>query len=301
MPTAFTRMGAGRVIKASSRPLMGMRKDLINILCCPLCRGPLALRAFKSVGDEVLRGLLACRRCGQEYPIIGGIPDLLPPVLLYGEDLRWMEEYDRMARGYYLLFHVVLPALSLWAEVRTRAKWVSKLGLRPGQKVLDVGTGTGRNLPFLRELVGPEGLVVGMDISRSMLYYAVRLARAKGWRNVELQRANAAYLPYKDGVFDAVIHVGGINTFEEKARALSEMMRVAKPGARIVVVDEGLKPKMRKTFLGRFLLRTNILYASFPPVDELPDDAKGVKVSWGLLPSRLLPLWPYYVMEFRKP
>jgi len=277
-----------------------MREDLVDILCCPLCRGPLALKAFRSVGGDVLRGLLTCGRCGQAYPIIGGIPDFLPPPLLYGEDLRWMEEYDRMARGYYLLFHAFLPAVTLGAEPRARARWASRLGLRPGDKVLDVGTGTGRNLPFLRELVGPEGLVVGMDISRSMLYYAVRTARAEGWANVELQRANAAYLPYRDAVFDAVIHVGGINTFEEKARALSEMVRVAKPGARVVIVDEGLEPRMRKKLLGRLLLRTNVLYASYPPVEELPDGAGGIRVEWGLMPSRFFPIWPYYIMEFRR-
>ncbi len=274
---------------------------MLDLLCCPMCQGQLDLRVMRSRGPEVLSGLLACRRCGQAYPIIGGVPDLLPPALAYGEDVRWMEEYDRMAKGYYMLMHVVLPVLSLWREPAARSEWAARLDLRPGDRVLDVGTGTGRNLPFLRRLVGPNGLVVGMDMSRGMLYYAARAARAKGWSNVELQRANAAFLPYKDGVFDAVIHVGGINTFEEKARALSEMMRVARPGAKIVVVDEGLEPKMRRSPVGRFLLRTNVLYASLPPVDEVPDEAEEVRVSWGLLPFRFFPVWPYYVLEFRRP
>ena len=278
-----------------------MRKEMLDLLCCPVCHCQLNLRVVRFRGPEVLSGFLTCRRCGQVYPIIGGVPDLLPPALAYGEDARWMEEYDRMAKGYYMLMHVVLPVLSLWGEPAARSEWAAKLGLRPGDRVLDVGTGTGRNLPFLRRLVGPNGLVVGMDISRGMLYYAVRMARTKGWSRVELQRANAAFLPYKDGVFDAVIHVGGINTFEEKARALSEMMRVAKPGAKIVVVDEGLEPEMRKSLIGRFLIRTNLLYASWPPVDEVPDEAVDVKVSWGLLPSKFFPMWPYYVLEFRKP
>ena len=118
---------------------------------------------------------------------------------------------------------------------------------------------------------------------------------------MEFQRANASFLPFRDGVFDAVIHVGGINTFEEKARALSEMFRVARPGARIVVVDEGLEPRMRKSLAGRFLLRTNILYASEPPVDEVPDEAEDIRVSWGTMPFRFMPIWPYYVLEFRRP
>ena len=180
--------------------------------------------------------------------------------------------YDRMAKSYYILMHLLIPALSLWTEPLARSRWVGLLGLRRGDVVLDVATGAGRNLPFLLKRVGREGMVLGMDISKSMLSLAARQARARGWRNVELQRANASYLPYKDEVFDAVFHVGGVNTFEEKARALAEMVRVARPGARLVVVDEGLEPGKRQTFRGRFLLRMNALYASLPPLAELPEE-----------------------------
>ncbi len=63
-----------------------------------------------------------------------------------------------------------------------------------------------------------------------MLRYAVRYT--KKWRNVILIRANASHLPFPDNIFDAVFHVGGINTFEEKELAVREMVRVAKRGAK---------------------------------------------------------------------
>jgi len=256
--------------------------------------------ALRTRGPEVVRGALSCEVCGGSYPIAGGIPDLLPPSLVGAEDLRWMAEYDRMARSYYMLMHVVIPVLSFWTEPLARSRWASRLGLRPGDRVLDVGTGTGRNLPFLRRLVGPEGLVVGMDISTGMLYYALRLVRRKNWGNVELQRATASYLPYKDGVFDAVIQVGGMNTFEEKARALSEMLRVVKPGGKVLIVDEGLEPRKRRTLRGKLLLRSNLLYASYPPIEELPDGVEGLHVEWGVIPCWALPMWPFYILELRR-
>ena len=102
-------------------------------------------------------------------------------------------------------------------------------------------------------------------------------------------------MPYKDNVFDAVIHVGGINTFGEKKKALYEMVRVAKPKAKIVIVDEGLAPGKENTVFGSFLLRTNALYWCKPPVKLLPKKIKNVKVKWGLSL-----FWPYYNIEFQK-
>jgi len=56
-----------------------MKTDLMEILCCPLCRGNLTLTARKKEGEEVVEGTLACAKCGVDYPISDGIPDLLPP------------------------------------------------------------------------------------------------------------------------------------------------------------------------------------------------------------------------------
>ncbi|MSQ12075.1 MAG: Trm112 family protein [Dehalococcoidia bacterium] len=56
-----------------------MRRDLLDILACPVCKGTLALRADKEEAGEVITGTLRCVACGQEYPIENAIPNLLPP------------------------------------------------------------------------------------------------------------------------------------------------------------------------------------------------------------------------------
>lgn len=56
-----------------------MKPDLLDILRCPLCRGELALTTRKTEGVEIVEGNLACRKCGVDYPIADGIPDMLPP------------------------------------------------------------------------------------------------------------------------------------------------------------------------------------------------------------------------------
>lgn len=55
-----------------------MRIDLMDILCCPVCKGELELKIDKKDGDDVLEGKLICNKCNVEYPIREGIPDLLP-------------------------------------------------------------------------------------------------------------------------------------------------------------------------------------------------------------------------------
>ncbi len=56
-----------------------MRPDLLEILCCPVCKGDLTLSERRRDGDEIVEGTLRCARCAVDYPIADGIPDLLPP------------------------------------------------------------------------------------------------------------------------------------------------------------------------------------------------------------------------------
>ncbi len=58
-----------------------MRKDLMDILACPMCKGSLELTVDKEEGDEVIEGSLRCAKCNEVYPISESIPNLLPPEL----------------------------------------------------------------------------------------------------------------------------------------------------------------------------------------------------------------------------
>ena len=58
-----------------------MRKEMMDILACPVCKGPLTLAVTKEDGDEVVEGSLHCAKCDETYPITDSIPNLLPPEL----------------------------------------------------------------------------------------------------------------------------------------------------------------------------------------------------------------------------
>ena len=103
---------------------------------------------------------------------------------------RWARLYDVLASA---------PWIRSW-----RARAVAALDLTPGDTVVEMGVGTGANLPALREAVGSNGRVVGVDLTRGMLAVARRRVDTGGWDNVNLVRGDATRPPVR-GPVDAVL------------------------------------------------------------------------------------------------
>ncbi|MFF8475813.1 class I SAM-dependent methyltransferase [Streptomyces sp. NPDC015414] len=104
---------------------------------------------------------------------------------------------------------------------------VADMGLRPGDRVLDAGCGTGRALPPLRAAVGPTGVVLGIDLTPAMLQAAVRAGRDREGR---LLLADVAALPLRRGALDAVFAAGLVAHLPEPVENLRELARVVRPG-----------------------------------------------------------------------
>lgn len=151
-------------------------------------------------------------------------------------------QYDRLARHYRL----IEPLFLLFPSARRKA--VAALELKPGDTVLELGAGTGRNLPYLVDAVGPEGAVIAVDASAGMLAEARRLVVRRGWSNVELIEGDAARLEL-DREVDAVLFSLSYSVLPEPEAALARAWERMRPSARLVVMDAGL-PDNR---LGRFL------------------------------------------------
>ncbi|MFJ9347959.1 class I SAM-dependent methyltransferase [Streptomyces sp. NPDC101237] len=109
---------------------------------------------------------------------------------------------------------------------------VAELGLRPGDRVLDAGCGTGRALPPLRAAVGPSGRVIGLDLTPAMLQAAVRAGRH---RDGSLVLADVAALPVRSESLDAVFAAGLIAHLPRPDRNLRELARVVRPGGRLAL------------------------------------------------------------------
>jgi demethylmenaquinone methyltransferase / 2-methoxy-6-polyprenyl-1,4-benzoquinol methylase len=137
--------------------------------------------------------------------------------------------FDRIA-GLYDRMNSVMTA-GLHHEWRRRAADLADLS--PGDRALDVATGTGDLALELVTRVAPGGEVVGMDFAERML----ELARAKAGALVRFEPGNALALDYADDEFDAATVGFGARNFSDLQRGLSEMARVVRPGGRVVVLE----------------------------------------------------------------
>jgi demethylmenaquinone methyltransferase/2-methoxy-6-polyprenyl-1,4-benzoquinol methylase len=136
--------------------------------------------------------------------------------------------FDRIA-SFYDVMNGVMTA-GLHHRWRSRAADLAQVG--PGDRVLDVATGTGDLAIELAGRVAPGGEVVGSDFSEKML----ELARGKA-PGLRFEWGNALELPYADGEFAAATVGFGARNFDDLDRGLAEMARVVRPGGRVVVLE----------------------------------------------------------------
>ena len=141
--------------------------------------------------------------------------------------------FDRIA-GFYDLMN---SAMTAGLHHRWRSRAADLAGVRSGDNVLDVATGTGDMAFELAGRVAPGGRVIGSDFSEKMLAQARQKIEPGGAGNVSFEWGNALALPYADGQFAAATVGFGARNFSDLNAGLAEMARVVRPGGRVVVLE----------------------------------------------------------------
>jgi ubiquinone/menaquinone biosynthesis C-methylase UbiE len=148
------------------------------------------------------------------------------------EEIRAL--YVKRACNYDLTAN--LYSLIGFRETAYRRLAEGALRLNPGDTVVELCCGTGLNFPLLQERVGPEGRIIGVDLTADMLDRARRKMEENGWSNVELMQSDAADYCFPVGV-DGIISTFALTLVPEFDRIIRDGCRALKPGGRWVVLD----------------------------------------------------------------
>lgn len=235
-----------------------MRESMLELLVCPDCRtGGFSLREASLVAGEVEAGTLHCAGCGSSFPIVLGIPRLLPQAYLHHllADLGILERFPKareqahqrqgdfersVARtmfGFSLEHLLMQDAEVSWEENR---RYFEQHSLVPpegyeGLRVLDLGCGDGR-------LVGCAAAhareTVGFDLSRGV-ELARRRTQSRG--RVEFVQGDVFHLPFARGSFDLVTSIGVLHHTPDPRQAFLQAAELLAPGGRINIWVYGLQ------------------------------------------------------------
>jgi ubiquinone/menaquinone biosynthesis C-methylase UbiE/uncharacterized protein YbaR (Trm112 family) len=265
-----------------------MKPETVSLLCRPGTHEPLCLSSVTG-SDGSAQEVLVGVHSGERFCVRDGIPLLLDESKVSGFNQQYQGFYNKVA-GLYDASIKLFANLAGGGEERFRGEYLQELEVQDGDRVAEVSIGTGANLHYLPVKVN----YFGMDISWGMLKRCQK--NLKRWQlEAELILGNAEELPLCDESFDSVFHVGGINAFNDRVKAICEMTRVARAGTKIVIVDETAKlmeslawiPRVR-----RWLEEHGERFSA--PIELVPEGMRDVQV-------KEIARGNLYCLTFRKP
>ena len=223
---------------------------------------------------------------GTSFPVRDGIPVFIDPGRLNAANEKSRIYYDILSPFYQLTQSVYYNLKG--GEEQSRNEYLKYVEVENGDSVLEVSIGNGVNIKYLPA----NAEYFGVDVSWGQLRRCRQNIGAD--RNIDLFQAEAEHLPFCDEAFNVVFNVASINYFENKKKAIDEMFRVAKPGARMMIADETEKAAHAHNKLPLFRGFFNSSRDPIsPPINLLPSDATEIRLSeirQGL----------YYCLRFRK-
>lgn len=254
-----------------------MKKNLVGVYVDPSDQSRLSLVEDQADQDSVILGRLTSSN-GNAFPIENGIPNFIYPFDLPEIDRLSLKQSEDRADAYDRFLPLTFKTYGE-DEERVRNAMIDKLNIKPNNRVLEIGAGTGRDSVLIMSRLDKAGCLFVQDISPSFLKQNIEKLE-KTEKQFEASLANGYYLPFPDNFFDACFHFGGINAFADIGRAYTEMARVTKPGGKVVVGDEAIPPWLRQTQFAKILINSNPEFAHTISLEKLPVEARKTRIEW---------------------
>jgi ubiquinone/menaquinone biosynthesis C-methylase UbiE len=167
------------------------------------------------------------------------------------------DAYQKNARYYDLAVKLFYPLIGL--RINTfRKKAVEYLNLKQGDCVVDLGCGTGLTFPLIMDKIGPDGKLIGVDISSAMLSVAENRVKLAQWQNVELIHSDIEEYDIPAGI-NGVISTGVFGYLNKREQVLENIYSSLVQHGRVVIVD-GKKPQRWPSFLFRIFVKLSRPY-----------------------------------------
>jgi len=263
--------------------LRAERPQIVSKLQSPFTGS--GLRVASEHGREML-----VSGVGEKFPVRDGIASFLRPEDLAGDNGKYNHLYETIG-GFYddtQRFFGAFRGLSLDSYFMN---YIGLLDVKPGDSVLETSVGTGLNFKYL-----PCGVKLsGLDLSREMLVNCQANMRRWGM-DADLYLGNAERLPFVDASFDVVFTAGAFNFFTNRQQAIREMIRVTKPGGRLMIEDE-TEEYVKQTYEN--IPFTSSFYKGREesvtvPIDLVPAEMEDIHLE-------MLKEGKFYAITFRKP
>jgi len=218
---------------------------------------------------------------------INGILTFIDQSDLEGDNLKFSKLYNKISPFYYIC-QKIFYGIKFGGEFKFRNDFLRYIKVNDNDVVLETSVGTADNFYYMNK----NAKYYGADISMGMLKMALK--HTKKWKiNAELNCCEAENLPYEDNVFDVVYSCGGFNFYNDKQKAINEMIRVSKPGKKIFIIDETEKTvkEVYKNVPGKELYDKEKAHV---PMEFIP---KGMgEVDWKIVCKGYM-----YILSFNKP
>ena len=249
---------------------------------CPETHQSLVFEGTIDSLGKPLNGYFCSKDSNRMYKVKFGIADFIFPKResLPQSDLLSLEWYKNNAEFYDDFLPLTFETFNCCEETE-REHLVDLLDLSGDEVILEFGCGSGRDSERIAKRMNEKGKLFLQDISLDILKFGIEKFKCLKFKpEIEFSLANGYYLPFVDNMFDRIFHFGGLNTFGDQKKTFQEIVRVCKPGAKVVIGDESMPPWLRSTEFGEVLMNSNPHYKYSLPLDSLPVEARNVKFEW---------------------